>query len=204
MGKYNYIIAITGKSSSGKSSIEQVLEKQYGYKRVVSTTTRSPRSNEDNHADYHFISDKEFQGLIDGDKLVEYRHYNTIQDGKPAIWHYGIERKEIDLDKHSYVVVVDLIGLEDLKGEFGSRVISLYIDVPEKIRKLRAIARDRFFEEEEWNRRAKDDDTKFKDVEKIADCVLVNNKFDECLEGVLAFINSQQEMRQFFTQYTSW
>lgn len=204
MSKHNYIIAITGKSSSGKDSIARVLASQHGYKYVVSTTTRKPRSNEANHVDYHFISDEEFQKLIDNDELIEYRYYDTIEQARESRWHYGIERKEIYLSKHSYVCVVDLIGLEDLKREFGYKVISLYIDVPEEIRKIRAIARDRFFEEEEFIRRCKDDDIKFENVEKIVDCVVVNNNFDECLAGVLYFINKEQEKRTFFTQYTSY
>lgn len=204
MNKHNYIIAITGKSSAGKDSIARVLSNQHGYKYVVSTTTRPIRSNETNHIDYHFISEEEFQKLTDNDELIEYRYYDAIQNGKQARWHYGIERKEIDLSKHSYVCVVDLIGLEDLKREFGYKVISLYIDVPKEVRKIRAIARDRFFEEEEFIRRCKDDDIKFENVEKIVDCVVVNNKFDECLDGVLYFINNEQEKRTYFTQYCSY
>lgn len=204
MSKNNYIIAITGKSSSGKDSLGRVLSNEYGYKYVVSTTTRPMRSNETNHADYHFITDQEFQILIDNNELVEYRYYNTIQDGKPTIWHYGVERKEIDLSKHAYVCVVDLVGLEDLKREFGHKVVSIYIDVPEEIRRIRAIARDRFFEEDEWKRRNADDDIKFKDVEKIVDTVVINNSFDECLAEVLHFINKEAEKRTFFTQYASW
>ena len=197
-------MAITGKSSSGKDSIARVLSSQYGYKYVVSTTTRPMRSNETNHVDYHFISTEEFQKLVDKDELIEYRYYNTIQDGKPSKWEYGIERDEIDLNNHSYVCVVDLIGLEDLKREFGYKVISIYIDVPEKTRRIRAIARDRFFEEDEWSRRCKDDDIKFRDVGKAVDLITVNNKLDECLEDALCFVDKEIKKRTFFTQYASW
>lgn len=201
---YNYIIAVTGKSSSGKDSIGRVLSNQHGYKYVVSTTTRPMRSNETNHVDYHFVSEDIFKTLIDKNKLVEYRYYDTIQDGLPSRWYYGIERSEINLEEHSYVCVVDLVGLEDLKREFGHKVVSIYIDVPEEIRRIRAIARDRFFEEDEWKRRNADDDIKFKDVEKIVDAVVINNSFDECLARVLHFINKEAEKRTFFTQYASW
>lgn len=204
MNKHNYIIAITGKSSAGKDSVTRVLSNQHGYKYVVSTTTRPIRSNETNHIDYHFISEEEFQKLIDSNELIEYRYYDTIEDGKKARWHYGIERKEIDLNKYSYCCVVDLVGLEDLKREFGYKVISLYIDVPKEVRKIRAIARDRFFEEEEFMRRCKDDDIKFANVTSVVDAVFINNKFDECLAGILYYINKEQEKRTFYTQYASY
>lgn len=204
MKGYNYIIALLGKSASGKSSVEQVLEKTLKYKRVISTTTRPPRSNEINHIDYHFVSKKYFQKLVDEDKLVEYRYYNTIEDGRPSRWHYGIERKEIDLDVNSYVCVVDIIGLEDLKREFGNRVISVYIDVPQETRRIRAMARDRLFEEEEFIRRCKDDDIKFKDIAYFADIIVRNDNFDECIESIIESVEKEQEIRTFFQQYASY
>ena len=204
MGKYNYIIAITGKSSSGKDSIGRVLSNQYGYKYVVSTTTRPSRSNETNHIDYHFITESEFQKLIDNNELIEYRYYDTIEQGEKTRWHYGIERKEINLDEHSYVCVVDLVGLEDLKREFGYKVISLYIDVPEEVRRIRAIVRDRYFEEGEFTRRCKDDDIKFANVQNVIDTIVRNDNFNECLASVLHFIKKTTEKRTFFTQYASW
>ena len=200
---YNYIIAVTGKSSSGKDSIGRVLSNQHGYKYVVSTTTRPMRSNETNHIDYHFVSEDVFNVLIDKNKLVEYRYYDTIQDGLPSRWHYGIEKSEIDLSKNNYVCVVDLVGLADLKRGFGHKVISIYIDVPEEIRRIRAVARDKFFEEDEFSRRCKDDDVKFVNVEKEVDAVFINNVFDECLASVLYFIDKEKEKRTFFTQYAS-
>ena len=73
---------------------------------------------------------------------IEYRTYNTIQNGIPSIWYYGIEKKEVDLSKNSYIAVVDLKGLSDIKKEFGENVISFYISVDEESRRLRAISRD--------------------------------------------------------------
>ena len=205
MGKdYNFIIALVGKSSCGKDSVARVLASQHGYKYVVSTTTRPMRSNDVNHVDYHFVSDEEFQQLINEDKLVEYRYYDTIQQGENTRWHYGIEKDEIDLDKHSYVAVVDLQGLSDLENAFGNRVISIYIDVPEEIRRIRAIARDRNFEEAEFDRRCKDDDIKFEDVSMIVDVTVRNIDFHECVSKVLFYINHSRELVKFYTQYCSY
>lgn len=205
MGKeYNFIIALVGKSSCGKDSIARVLASQHGYKYVVSTTTRPMRSNDVNHIDYHFVSDEEFQQLIDNDKLVEYRYYDTITNGKNTRWHYGIEKDEIDLDKHSYVAVVDLQGLKDLEDVYGNRVISIYVDVPEEVRRIRAIARDRNFEEAEWNRRNKDDNIKFENVDMLVDVTVKNINFDECVSKVLFYINHSRELVKFYTQYCSY
>lgn len=201
---YNFIIALIGKSACGKDSIARVLANQYGYKYVVSTTTRPMRANDVNHIDYHFVSDEEFQQLIDNDKLIEYRYYDTIEQGRSARWHYGIERDEINLDKHSYVAVVDLVGLRDLENEFGNRVISIYIDVPEEVRKLRAVARDRNFEDAEWNRRNKDDDIKLENANILTDITVKNINFDECISKIIFSINHSRELIKFYTQYCSY
>lgn len=204
MKQDNYLIAITGKSASGKDTIGRILANQHGYKYVVSTTSRPMRSNETNHEDYHFVTVGEFTKLMNDDQLIEYRYYDTIQNGKNTRWHYGIERSEIDLSKQNYVCVVDLVGLEDLRREFGSRVISIYIDVPEEKRKLRAVGRDVNFEEAEFVRRCKDDNIKFEDVESKVDVLVENQDLDECVSRILYNIDYNKKMRIFFTQYCSY
>ena len=199
----NFIIAITGKSSSGKDAVARVLSSK-GYKYVVSTTTRPMRSNEQNGVDYYFVNNSHFKGLMDNDKLVEYRSYNTINNGKPTVWHYGIERTEIDLNSSNYVCVVDLIGLQDLKDEYGSSVISFYIDVDDEKRQMRALARDRNFELAEWNRRLKDDEVKFKNVDKIIDKTVKNDDFDNCVNDIVKDIDYAKRLRTFYTQYSSY
>ena len=198
MSNNNFIIAILGKSASGKSSIEKALEKQHGYKRVISVTSRPIRQNEANHIDYHFVTDEKFQELINNDKLIEYRCYNTIENNKPAVWHYGITKDEIDLDKYSYVCVVDIKGLQDLEKAFCNKVISFYIDVPDEVRKIRAIARDEYFEENEFKRRNKDDKIKFSNVENKVDMVVKNDNFDECLSRVLCNIDYVMRLKVFY------
>lgn len=200
----NYIIAITGKSASGKDSIARVLANQYGYKYVISTTTRPMRSNEQQGINYHFISDEEFQRLIDNNMLIEYRYYDAIENGRKKRWHYGITKDEIDLDKQSVVAVVDLKGLEDLKNHFRNKVISFYIDVPEEERRLRAMARDINFEEEEFIRRTIDDDIKFKNVKYKVDAIVQNIDFNQCIRNIVEKIEYIKKVRKFYTQYASY
>ena len=189
----NYIIAITGKSASGKDSIARVLANQYNYKYVVSTTTRPMRSNEQQGINYHFISDEEFQRLIDNNMLIEYRYYDAIENGRKKRWHYGITKDEINLDKQSAVVVVDLKGLEDLKKYFGNKIISFYIDVPEEERRLRAMARDIKFEEEEFIRRCADDDIRFKNVKHKVDAIIRNIDFNQCIKDIVEKCNKSNK-----------
>ncbi len=200
----NYIIALLGYSGSGKDSVARVLEKKYGYKFVVSTTSRPMRSGESDGVQYHFITDEEFQQLKDNNQLIEYRYYDTYENGKPARWHYGITKDEIDLEKYNHVAVVDLPGLKDLIKNFGNRVISIFLDANEPERKLRAMARDKNFEDMEWQRRNEDDKKVFTDIYFKVDFVVVNYDFGKCIAEVISNIEYKKKKIRFFNQYTSY
>jgi len=198
MSNKNIIVAILSKSAAGKDTIARYLSSQ-GFKYVVSTTSRPMRSNETNHEDYHFVTYDEFVKKLNNHEFIEYRNYNTIQENKNVTWHYGIESNEIDLTKQSHVCVVDIVGLKDLERHFGNKILSIYLDVDEKSRRTRAIARDRNFEEAEWIRRNADDDIKF---EKIGDnaTMVKNYNLDECIEEILLEIENYKAMGQFFEE----
>lgn len=200
----NYITVLCGKSASSKDSLQTILHKLYEYKPIVSVTTRPMRSNEVEGISYYFKTEEEFQELLKQDAFIEHRTYNTIQNGEPTTWHYGIEKKEIDLSKHNYVTVVDLQGLEDLKRYFGDGVISFYINVDAESRKLRAIIRDINFELAEWERRLKDDDIRFENVLDKVDFAVDNYDLKLCVEEIVRLTGKEIEMRKFFRQYCSY
>lgn len=204
MSKDKYIICIIGMSASGKDTIARILAKQYNYKYVVSTTSRPMRSNETNHQDYHFITADEFEILQANDKLIEYRYYDTLEGSKKTRWHYGIERSEIDLNTNDYVCVVDLVGLKDLKAEFGCSVISIYVESSEEERRTRAIGRDINFEEDEWIRRNADDDIKFANVKEEVDEIISNRDLHKCVGEVIKYVDKEKKKRTFFEQYASY
>lgn len=200
----NHIVAITGFSASGKDSVARKLEKGNGYNFVISSTSRPIRSNEKDGREYYFKTKGQFQGLIDKNKLVEYRSYETFNNGKLDIWHYGIEKNEIDLNKNSYVVVVDIKGLEQLKKEYGNSIISFFVDVDEATRRKRAEKRDSNFEEKEWLRRLDDDIQIFRTVDKKVDYIIHNYDFDNCYKEILSKIDYKLKEMNFFEQYASY
>ena len=89
MGK---IYCLLGKSGSGKSTIEKLLEKK-GLKRIVSTTTRPMREGEIEGIDYHFVNEWEFYNFSEQGNFLERSSYNN--------WRYAIDKEynKIDLEK---------------------------------------------------------------------------------------------------------
>lgn len=155
MKKENKIVVLVGKSCSGKDTTARMLETEYGFKFVVSTTTRPMRQGESEGNPYYFVTNEEFKQKIDNDEMIEYREYHTLVDNIPSVWYYGAEKKEID-DNTKHIAVLDIIGLDEFVKNFKSRVVSFYLNVDDDIRKERCINRGDF-NEFEWNRRLSDD-----------------------------------------------
>lgn len=179
------IIVICGFSGSGKDTIAKYISDHYGYEMVISTTSRPIREGEYEGNPYHFVSKEDFLNLISTGTLLEYRSYDTLLNGMPDTWYYGIECRSISIDK-DYVVVLDLWGLRQFKTHFDN-VISFFIDVPDGVRKARAICGRPDFDELEWRRRSNDDRKKFpeKEISKHVDFKIQNLEFDKCMHEIM-------------------
>ena len=69
----NIMVVFSSPSGVGKTTITKKLQQKHSsFKLSVSHTTRSPRSNEVNGVDYHFVSENEFEDLIKQDSFYEY------------------------------------------------------------------------------------------------------------------------------------
>ena len=61
----NIMVILSSPSGVGKTTLTKKIQQKYqSFKISVSHTTRSPRSNEVNGVDYHFISKDKFEKLI--------------------------------------------------------------------------------------------------------------------------------------------
>ena len=66
------IIILSSPSGAGKTTLVKKLSEKDNYEVSVSYTTRIPRINEVNGQDYYFISNDDFQKLINDENLLEY------------------------------------------------------------------------------------------------------------------------------------
>jgi len=177
----NKIILLLGKSGAGKDAIIKELK---GYDTIVSWTSRPIRENEENGVAYHFKTKEQF--LSEMDNFVETRSYNTLVDGIPDTWYYGIHKEDVQDDK-KYKTIVDLQGFMELKEIYKERVVGIYVDVPDEERTYRAEARGSF-NETEWNRRLQDDNIVFKDVLKHVNYTVKNIDLQDCIKEIQSLI----------------
>lgn len=182
----NKIIVLVGCSASGKDSIAKELSEKYGYKFVVSHTSRPMRPYEKNGINYNFVSRKQFEKMIENNEFIEHREYLTLVNNIPDKWLYGCHKDSINLNLNSYVVILDITGLKAFKKEFGDDVISFYIDVDPSERSFRA--RRRYgYDKTEWKRRLKDDEKVFNKNIINKECLFTveNYVLKDCIKEIL-------------------
>ena len=116
------ILIITGPSGVGKNTIIDALSKKLDFNFSVSHTTRPKRVSELNGKDYYFISNEEFQNMINNNELVEFEEYGGFA--------YGTSRKELNQDG---LVILDLEvnGATKLLNN-NNDFIGLFIDIDDK------------------------------------------------------------------------
>ena len=172
------VIILTGKSCSGKDCVRGELGK-YNFNNIVSYTSRPIRENEVDGIDYNFVNRGQFEKMIMTEQMIEYRTYNTLFNGNPDTWYYGLRKDTLDLNK-KYVVILDLDGVENFIKYYGKEnCFVVYMCCPKGERERRAIERGSF-DKTEWNRRlvADDRDFKSKKLNKLIDFTVVNMSDD--------------------------
>lgn len=178
-------IVLIGKSGSGKDTIASLLQKIFNYEFVTLTTSRPMRDYESENNPYIFVSKLEFEKLINENKLIEYRSYETLMNNVKDVWYYGIDKKSIK-SNNNYVIVNVPKGLEVLKKEHND-IISFFINVDDELRTKRAMLRNNF-DLTEWNRRLLADEIDFKNAHNECDFVVDNIDLETTFDDIINLI----------------
>ena len=173
----NKTIVITGKSSSGKDSLQNYLVSNYDFINLVSHTTRPPRPNESNGYDYYFINKEDFINMNNKNSFIETREYNVNTEIGTDVWYYGLSKSELDattiLNK---IVILDLKGMKELAEYIGwDNMFVVYLQCNPDIRLNRMKSRGGMTEAE-IERRFYADNVDFKDIRSYADLALNSDK----------------------------
>ena len=157
------IIVLVGKTASGKTTVANELCKNHHYKRIITYTTRPMRDNEVQDVDYHFISDEQFNKMVENNEFTEYKRYNTAH----GVWSYGsVVTSEQELSDDCYVIILTPQGLRDLSKKM-SRYIAFYLNVSFESQLERL--KKRGDEEQQIIKRLQNDAKDFENVFDIVD-----------------------------------
>lgn len=181
------IIVLLGASSSGKSTIENILSQNFGYEKIVSYTTRPQRLGETNGKDYHFITNEQFQDSLRKGLFAEYDEYSQER-------FYGTLKS--DYKKGNKVVVLTPNGLRQLKRScHDDDIYSVFVDASLGTRIKRYIDRCdvnkfNFDDKNEIASRVERDFAMFLGIDKEVNLV-VNNNEGEDIFGLAEEIHKQ-------------
>jgi guanylate kinase len=121
------LIIITAPSGAGKTSVTKyLLEKIPQLAFSVSATTRKPRSNEKDGADYYFISEEAFHTKIQEKDFIE---WEMVYEGK----YYGTFRSELERiwnDHKIPLLDIDVKGAIHVHEQFDDNCLTIFIEPP--------------------------------------------------------------------------
>ncbi|WP_172128529.1 guanylate kinase [Arcobacter acticola] len=124
--KKGAILILSGPSGCGKSTLlKEVYKDISDYYFSISTTTRAPRTGEQNGVDYFFVTKEEFEKDIKNDDFLEYA---KVHDN-----YYGTSLKPINkaLEEGKLVIFdIDVQGHEIVRNKLDSIVTSVFITTP--------------------------------------------------------------------------
>ena len=159
------MLVLVGESASGKSTLQNLITKEFNHNKIVTYTTRPIRAGEIDGFSYHYISDEEFLRLDSEGFFVETAEYNG--------WHYGTPFNECS-DFNDVNAVLTPAGLRALKRK-GIKTVSIYLKVDRRSRLIKILERGDNIEES--YRRNLSDVGQFDSIEKEVDYVIDNSGY---------------------------
>ncbi len=133
------MIILSSPSGAGKTTLAKKISQEKHFKISISHTTREPRSNEKNGVDYFFVSQKQFEKLIEEKSFLEYA--NVFKN------LYGSTKEQVikNLENGDNVLFdIDWQGAQQIKNKvLNFELVSFFILPPsKKILLQRLITRD--------------------------------------------------------------
>ena len=195
-GSKNIMVILSSPSGVGKTTLTKKIQQKYqSFKISVSHTTRPPRSNEVDGVDYHFVSTKKFEELIDKNEFYEY--------AKIFGNYYGTLKKNVDKEilKNDLLFDIDWQGTKQLSKFKNLSLIKIYLITDNKNElKKRLINRNQNTKQEIADRfKSFDDDIKhWNDY----DYIIINKNLETCFNQLESIILSNKKDPTIYSEIT--
>jgi len=183
------LIVISGPSGSGKGTIiKEVIKKISDLIYSVSYTTRPKREGEIEGKDYFFISEDEFEKLIDEDFFIEW--------AKVYDYYYGTSKEfviENLRDGKDVILEIEIQGAKKIREIYDKKnAVFIFIAPPDfKELERRIMNRKRGETEEEIKKRM---DFAKKEIEesKNYDYIIINDNINKAVKKIINIINKER------------
>ena len=131
----NILLILSSPSGAGKTTLTKKIQQKYpNFKISVSHTTRSPRENEIDGVDYHFVSEVKFKKLANDKSFYEYakifdKYYGTLKENVDKLIKTNDILFDIDwqgtkqLSKHKKLNLLKIYLITHSKEELKKRLV---------------------------------------------------------------------------------
>lgn len=180
------LIVVSGPSGSGKGTLCAMLRQALpNLAYSISVTTRQPRPGEQNGVDYFFVSDGEFQAMIDQGEFLEWAEVYGHR--------YGTARSAVERSLQSgrdVLLEIDIQGAQNVRRMFPQALL-IFIKPP-SLQELGARIAHRGTETEETLRVRMNCVPSELQAAKSYDYVVVNDKPEYALAELLKIIKASR------------
>ena len=176
------MLILSSPSGVGKTTLTKKIQQKYpNFEISISHTTRSPRSNELNGIDYHFVSHKEFLKLIKEKKFYEY--------AKIFENYYGTLKKNVDetIIKKDILFDIDWQGTKQLSKFKNLKFVKIFLITDNKDEIEKRLIKRNQNSKEEINQRLKSFDIDVKHW-KDYDYIIINKNLEICFKQIESII----------------
>jgi guanylate kinase len=186
------IVVFSAASGAGKSTIlNEINKKMPQLVYSISATTRAPRGEEKNGADYFFMDKDDFIAKRDQNGFVEWAEVHGNFYGTPRDF---IEK---NLNENKIVVMdIDVQGKVLLQNQFPEQLIGIFIEAP-SFEELEARLRERATDSEEAIRVRLENAKKEQEFARLYgkyDYFVVNEKLEAAVEEIREILSGVQKI----------
>ena len=180
------MIILSSPSGAGKTTLVKLLSERKGFLTSISHTTRTPRSNEVDGKDYHFVNSQKFEKMINNKEFLEY--------AKVFKNFYGTTKSNIfkELNEGNNVIFdIDWQGTNQIISQkLKNRLLTFFILPPSREELFKRLSnrdmKDKLIAEERMKQFDKDI-LHWKDY----DYVIINNDLEVCYKQISDYIDCE-------------
>ena len=180
------MIILSSPSGAGKTTLVKLLSKRKNFITSISYTTRTPRPNEVNGEDYHFVDIMKFEKMINNKEFLEYA--SVFKN------FYGTTKINIfkELNKGNNVIFdIDWQGTNQIISQkLKSKLLTFFILPPSREELFKRLSnrdmKDKLIADERMKQFDKDI-MHWKDY----DYVIINNDLEVCYKQISDYIDCE-------------